>query len=996
MRKIHFLFLLLALTLSANATIYYASPTGSGTGTIGSPFSLTTALSASSGIAPGDTLYLRSGTYAGRFVSYLAGTTSLPITVMSYPNEWAVLSGNISPAVNTTDTAALTVTGDNVIYRDFEIKYNGLSIRLETDPGFVRCEGITHPSGINCKFINLRIHDNPGVGMWSSRGSAPVEVYGCLIYNNGWYSDGTAGTVNRGRGPGLYCQNETDEYKTFRNNIVFNNFYNGFEVWSASVDQPPIVKNMVLDNNTSFNNGSPYATSTLDKGANDILVATENNQLYANYPTNISVINNDLYHNTDFTDANGLNGEARPLKIGHPDSETHDVVVDNNFMCGRNPGVEINTSYNLTFTNNTVLNKYVYMGKKLLDLNLVNTSNFYFDNNKYYTRFNYNGFRFPNPDGSNTEYSLVSWKSTFGLDLNSSQYSFRLDLNTPSVNPVVSKVTRNEYNPFLYKVVLFKYSNPSSPNVTVDFSSYGIPSGTTYTIKDVENYPAVNFSGTYTGTPITFNLNYTTPAFIAPIGTYPQANGTSYRTPDNFGVFLIEFTPYHSADNKVYTTNLQSDGKVIFGGDFSKYNGSTANRIARLDTAMKLDGAFSTNVGTGPNDRVNASLIHTGGKIVLAGKFTSCNGTARNRITRLLTTGANDSTFSIGTGANGEILALAQLPDGSIFIGGTFTTYNGVSRINIAKLTSTGALDTSFTSGFAVSDFVNTIEVQSDGKILVGGIFASYSGNTVSNIVRLTSTGAFDSTFATGLGFDDSVSCIKQSGTNILVGGDFRNFNGTARRCLARLTSTGALDTTFVPFAITVFGGGSGVKSIQVQADGNIMIAGGFAERIARVTSLGALDTTFDPNPGFGPHDGRGSLGSWVKSMSIQTDGKVVCGGFFTSYNNNPVSNITRITPTGAGTIARQAADPGEKEVAVNDDVDGVYVYPNPFSTYITVDLKNLNANAIKIFSSTGELVKSQKIGKEDRIDLEFLRKGIYFYKIYNGDLLLKSGSLVK
>ena len=72
MKKLLITILLCVFGMNAHSTTWYASPTGSGTGTLGSPFELGAALNSSS-ILPGDVLYLRGGTYTGRYISYLAG-----------------------------------------------------------------------------------------------------------------------------------------------------------------------------------------------------------------------------------------------------------------------------------------------------------------------------------------------------------------------------------------------------------------------------------------------------------------------------------------------------------------------------------------------------------------------------------------------------------------------------------------------------------------------------------------------------------------------------------------------------------------------------------------------------------------------------------------------------------------------------------------------------------------------------------------------------------
>jgi len=99
--------------------------------------------------------------------------------------------------------------------------------------------------------------------------------------------------------------------------------------------------------------------------------------------------------------------------------------------------------------------------------------------------------------------------------------------------------------------------------------------------------------------------------------------------------------------------------------------------------------------------------------------------------------------------ANGAILAVAVQPDGKILIGGDFTSVspNGgavVMRNRIARLNTDGTLDTGFDP--SADQLVATIAVQSDGKILIGGIFTSVGGQTRNNIARLdATTGAPDS-----------------------------------------------------------------------------------------------------------------------------------------------------------------------------------------------------------------------------------------------------------
>src|SRR5206468_1632456 len=76
------------------------------------------------------------------------------------------------------------------------------------------------------------------------------------------------------------------------------------------------------------------------------------------------------------------------------------------------------------------------------------------------------------------------------------------------------------------------------------------------------------------------------------------------------------------------------DGKIIIGGDFTTYSGTTRNRIARINADGTLDASF--NPGTGASGTVYSTAVQSDGKIIIEGSFTSYNGTGRNRIARVI------------------------------------------------------------------------------------------------------------------------------------------------------------------------------------------------------------------------------------------------------------------------------------------------------------------------------------------------------------------------
>src|SRR5690606_28106258 len=148
-------------------------------------------------------------------------------------------------------------------------------------------------------------------------------------------------------------------------------------------------------------------------------------------------------------------------------------------------------------------------------------------------------------------------------------------------------------------------------------------------------------------------------------------------------------------------------------------------------------------------------------KIIIGGGFTKFNGTNNvNRILRLNENGTIDASFNTGVGLNNFIKNITVETDGKIYIGGEFDTYNGVSSNKIAKLNSDGTLDTSFNIGTGASNTIWSMKTQSDGKIIVGGLFTIFNGASKNYITRLNTDGSIDESFDTGNGANNVIKSV--------------------------------------------------------------------------------------------------------------------------------------------------------------------------------------------------------------------------------------------
>ena len=374
------------------------------------------------------------------------------------------------------------------------------------------------------------------------------------------------------------------------------------------------------------------------------------------------------------------------------------------------------------------------------------------------------------------------------------------------------------------------------------------------------------------------------------------------------GTIDTTYSPMVGFNAGVSALALQPNNQLIVGGDFTMADGVPRQHLARLNSDGTLDASFLQPSSTsGADNQVQALAIQTDGRIVVGGSFSNFDGVAQSAITRLNYDGSLDSTFNLGSGADNPVYALALSPvDGKILVGGAFATINGVTFNGIGRLNTDGTPDSGFNSGgvgagsTGSSATVYALAVQSDGKIIIGGNFTSYNGVTMNHLARLNTDGSLDTNFNVGTGANDSVQAATiQLDGKILIGGLFTNFNGVALNYIARLNTDGSVDTSFTPGV----GANNPVSSIAVQTDGYIILGGQFTtcsgvtrNRVTRLTPNGAVDPTIN--------FGTGANGL-VAAVAIEEDTaegytnvpdeKIIIGGDFTQYDGQPEAGLARI-----------------------------------------------------------------------------------------------------
>ena len=341
----------------------------------------------------------------------------------------------------------------------------------------------------------------------------------------------------------------------------------------------------------------------------------------------------------------------------------------------------------------------------------------------------------------------------------------------------------------------------------------------------------------------------------------------------------------------ISAVHLQADGKAIIIGGFQEFANAERGRIARLGSDGSLDAGFPSG-GSGADGDIYAVAVQPDGRLVIGGYFDTYNGTSRGHVARLESDGSLDAGFrAAGQGAYGPVEALCIQEDGKVLLGGKFTSFDGTERGRVARLNTDGSLDDGFLSTGAGADgAVCAIGVQSNGKIVIGGSFTHYNGAERSHIARLNADGSLDTGFAASTDYD-VYSLLILSDDSLLIGGDFTTCNGEARGHIAKLGANGVLDNAFLSSGA---GANNRVSSITVLSDGKILIAGDFTacqsmvrERVARLLSDGSMDTSFHP---FG--SGANAL---VYDAAVQADGMPIIAGAFHQYGGEYAMGIVRL-----------------------------------------------------------------------------------------------------
>jgi uncharacterized delta-60 repeat protein len=341
------------------------------------------------------------------------------------------------------------------------------------------------------------------------------------------------------------------------------------------------------------------------------------------------------------------------------------------------------------------------------------------------------------------------------------------------------------------------------------------------------------------------------------------------------------FSP--TVNNELRTMAFQPDGKLLVGGRFTALNLETHRSLGRFNTDGSVDWTFQADVG----GDVRCLAVQEDGQILVGGLFTNLAGVACANLGRLHLDGSIDPTFT--PRPSGIVECLALQPDGKILLGGSFNRLANQSCFHLGRLNADGTLDPSFDAGISslAGYEVRSLALQTNGQILVGGLFSRLGYEPWANFGRLQPNGTLDTGFQ-GQTNDPILRLAVLPDGKILASGGFTNLYGQTLNGLARFDQDGRLDASFQPPPDQRTG------LLGVQTDGRILVMffgplvdGNYQNRVARLNPDGSLDVTFGP-----------SLRGSVAEVALRSDGSLILAGDFVSVGGHPRARLAAINNT--------------------------------------------------------------------------------------------------
>lgn len=247
-------------------------------------------------------------------------------------------------------------------------------------------------------------------------------------------------------------------------------------------------------------------------------------------------------------------------------------------------------------------------------------------------------------------------------------------------------------------------------------------------------------------------------------------------------------------DPFVMWVEVQPDGKILATGNFTNYNGAVSFGLVRINSDGSRDTTF--NVGGGL-DSWGRSIHQLGnGQILVTGWFQNYRGTTANRIARINSDGSPDPTLHAFYGDLTSVYSVAVQTDGKMITSGHSLNTEGLFRREIKRINADGSDDSSWPG--STNEKTECLFMQRDGKVVAVGYFSQANGAPRNGIARFNADGTLDQSFVANA--DNYVWTVNPgpAGT-IYVSGGFSSIDGISSPGVARLKFLDSSGSTNTP-----------------------------------------------------------------------------------------------------------------------------------------------------------------------------------------------------
>ena len=298
---------------------------------------------------------------------------------------------------------------------------------------------------------------------------------------------------------------------------------------------------------------------------------------------------------------------------------------------------------------------------------------------------------------------------------------------------------------------------------------------------------------------------------------------------------MVDTTFRPTIPGSVLSLAIQSDGKILISGEFGAISGNLVNQFGRLSADGSFDPTFNSR---GLSSSATKILVQPDGKVLAAGGFERSGDSSRIGLTRFLTNGELDINFRSYAGFGASYNSLILQPDGSILVGGTVGSYGGQNHTGIFRVKPDGKADSSFHTGSTGVGYVNCLALQADGKVLVGSSLPPSHVFRVGELTRFLANGNLDTNFVSSLegptgGGSTSVNGISIAlEGKIIIVGNFNSYRGTDPDGIARLYSDSSRTTATVGLVVNP------IILVPNPSQGNLYLRGIYKPVVLTIRSL--------------------------------------------------------------------------------------------------------------------------------------------------------------